>query len=941
MLRSIFTFVIFAIHLGMAAQSGTISGKVTDELTGEPLPGAAVVLSGTTTGTATNLQGEYILHVAREGSYEIDVHYIGYKKVKEDIIISEGENAVLNFKLVQEMTQLGEIIVRSNLEGQQKALNQQRTSDHIMNVVSADLMGRFPDLNVAEALQRVPGINISRSRGEGSTVSLRGTPPHFTTININGEQIPSTQDNGARNESLDLIPADQLASMEIIKALTPDMDGDAIGGAVNLRTPVAKDNQMALRAELGGGYNSMSQSYNGIGRFKVGKRFFYDEDDQEYRLGILAGFSYFGTDNEEDKEEVVWSPFGDTPVLSLGRDTVVPENYEIRDLKNQRNRIGATFTLDYKFSRHSDIRFNFMYSRRSDLDERNRLRIFLNESAGVEWVSLDTIRGTELRRDISLRDYYSENYSYNLEGRHLVSFIHLDWGLFYSDGRRIEDALGGRFERGADYRIDLLTQNANGVYTDFLNFQTVNTDLDLNDPFIINEVSRYDAVNLRLLANNLVGKFNASIPFTIRKFSFEVKTGVKFRSQANRKEYRNDVYNFSDPNRVLNQRAAFASVLSDYEDQDFMNGNIRFGPSIDPEKFRQFVDDNERLFVYDPIRSDRNSFNSSYKAREDIAAGYFMTKIHYSKAMVIAGLRYEYNQVNYDAYEVNNVTGESTPVSDGTSYQFLLPNIHLKYALNSLTNIRAALTYSYARPNFDNLVPFLNIDEEGSNIVAGNPELRPGHSTNLDLLFERYLGTVGIISGGLFFKNIEDFQFSRNLRFLRPGDPYYEEFPGFSFRQEQNGENAIVYGAEINVQSGLSFLPGLLKGTSVFFNYTFCESDAFTSDRDNINLPGQARHTWNASLSYEYRLFSLKASLNYNGEFLSTVAGEAQNDLVQVERYQLDINGSVMVSDNFRVFAEFLNVTNSPAVLYQGISERVAEYAYFGWWNRFGITYNF
>jgi len=941
MLKHLLLFIMMFLAVEAYSQSGIVSGRVTDATTGEPLPGASVVIAGTTFGAATNLQGEFILRKVETGVQTVEVQYIGYQKKAKEVNVQEGENAIVNLKLDPEFTDLGEITVRSNLEGQQKALNQQRTSDNIKNIVSSDLMGRFPDLNVAEALQRVPGINISRSRGEGSTVSLRGTPAHFTTININGEQLPSTQDNGARNESLDLIPADQLASMEIIKALTPDMDGDAIGGSINLKTPVAKSNKINLRAETGAGYNSMSQSYNGIGRLRFGKRFLYDEDMQEYKFGVLAGFSYFGTDNEEDKEEIVWSPFGDTPVLSMNRDTVVPENYEIVDLKNQRTRIGATLTLDYKISSNSDIRFNFMYSRRSDVDERNRLRIFLNESAGVEWTSLDSIRGTELRRDISLRDYYSENFSYNLEGNHLLSNIKIDWGIFYSDGKRVEDALGGRFERGADYRLDLVTRNSTGVYSDFLNFQTLDSDLNLHDPFIINEVSRYDRVDLNLSANNMVGKFNIAIPLRINQVKVEIKTGAKYRSQMNDKDFRNNIYNFSDPNCVLNQPAAFASTISDYEDQNFMNGNIRFGSGIAPGKFRKFVDDNDRLFVYDPIRSDRNSFNSSYSANEKIYAGYLMAKAEYRKLMVITGLRYETNAVNYDAYEVNNITGESKPVSDGTNYNFLLPNFHLKYKINSLTNIRAALTYSYARPNFDNLVPFLNIDEEGSNIVAGNPELKPGFSTNADLLFEKYLGTVGLVSGGLFYKNIDDFQFSRNLRFLRPGDPYYEEFPGFSFRQEQNGENAIVYGAEINVQSALAFLPGPLKGLSIFFNYTYTESDAFTSDRDNINLPGQAEHTWNASLSYEYKKVSLKASLNYNGEFLSTVAGEARNDLVQVERYQLDLNGALILTPNFRIFAEFLNVTNSPAVLYQGIEERIAEYAYFGWWNRFGISYNF
>ncbi len=290
---------------------------------------------------------------------------------------------------------------------------------------------------------------------------------------------------------------------------------------------------------------------------------------------------------------------------------------------------------------------------------------------------------------------------------------------------------------------------------------------------------------------------------------------------------------------------------------------MRFGPGIDPDKYRAFVDQNDNLFVFDQIRSNRNSFNASYEASEDIIAGYAMTRIQFRNLMVLGGLRYETNEVNYDAFSVNNITGEATPITDGTNYSFLLPNIHLKYSLGKFTN----------------------------------------------------------------------------LRFLRPGDPFYEEFPGFQFRQEQNGETAVVYGFEMNVQAALSFLPKPLDGLGLFFNYTFTESDAFTSDRDNISLPGQATHTWNAALSYDYKQFSVKGSLNYNGTFLNTVAGEARNDLVQEGRLQVDLNGSVPVTDRITLFGEFLNVTNAPVIVYQGIRERIAQYEIVGWWNRFGLSY--
>jgi hypothetical protein len=186
--------------------TGTLQGKITDEKTGEALPGASIYLKGTTKGGVTNLRGEYIINLVPSGKQIFVVSYIGYQPQELNTDVNENGITVLNIKLREGTGELAEVIVRGSLEGQQKALNQQRTSDNIKNIISADLIGRFPDLNVAEALQRIPGINIERDRGEGGEVQMRGAPPSFTTININGEQIPGTQTDGQRNEELSLIP---------------------------------------------------------------------------------------------------------------------------------------------------------------------------------------------------------------------------------------------------------------------------------------------------------------------------------------------------------------------------------------------------------------------------------------------------------------------------------------------------------------------------------------------------------------------------------------------------------------------------------------------------------------------------------------------------------------------------------------------------------------
>ena len=156
---------------------GVVQGRVIDGLTAEPLVGASVYLKDIFIGSATDLNGKFVLNNIPEGRQVLVVSYLGYDTYEQEISVVSGTVESYEIRLENNLLELGGIVVKGSLEGQEKALNQQRTADNIKNIVSADLMGRFPDLNVAEALQRVPGVTINRRRGEGSTVQIRGTPP--------------------------------------------------------------------------------------------------------------------------------------------------------------------------------------------------------------------------------------------------------------------------------------------------------------------------------------------------------------------------------------------------------------------------------------------------------------------------------------------------------------------------------------------------------------------------------------------------------------------------------------------------------------------------------------------------------------------------------------------------------------------------------------------
>ena len=192
---------------------GAIRGRVLDDQLNVGLPGATVLQKGTLNGTTTDLNGEFFLR-APVGEIELEISYIGFQKISQVVSITDGTTASIELKMRSDVTELSGVIVTGSLQGQQKALNQQKNADNIKNIVSADQIGRFPDPNVAEALQRVPAVNIERDQGEGRYVLIRGLAPQFTNISINGEQIPSPEAD-VRYVALDAIPADQLASIEV------------------------------------------------------------------------------------------------------------------------------------------------------------------------------------------------------------------------------------------------------------------------------------------------------------------------------------------------------------------------------------------------------------------------------------------------------------------------------------------------------------------------------------------------------------------------------------------------------------------------------------------------------------------------------------------------------------------------------------------------------
>ncbi|MBO9659876.1 MAG: TonB-dependent receptor, partial [Chitinophagaceae bacterium] len=817
-------------------------------------------------------------------------------------------------------------------------LNQQRNADNIKQVISADLMGRYPDLNVAESMQRLPGVTIGRnSSGEGATVQLRGTPGNFTNINVNGEQIMGSSEDGARNAQLDVIPSNVLASMEVIKTLTPDLDGDAIAGQINMKSPTATSLKTKFTLDAGLGYNDLRSKSNGIGNVSIGKRFFATDKNPNGVLGLMANASYYRTTNGYDEvRSQVWEK------KNFGRDSIwFPTDVRYLYVENQRTRRGLSATADLNFSPVTSLVVNFMFSDHDNELTRYRKRTRMETSRTTQNAEgVYVTPGGRSYNELRTATEDNQNVNINAQFETRIKRVKLDMGAFFTTSKY--ETIAGTYNFWTATRVPLQITD---IHTD--NLLATGTDWKNNASlFTYNTVER-DNWNTR--GKNAVAKINASYDYKIGKNSASFKMGGKVKRMHNER-WRPETAMIAGYNTALGAVGRLTNFQGDPEvSGDLLNGATNFGLGVDKDKtidfFNQFLRDTSlRTFKVDTPGTRGMIDGYYYDAIETVSSGYIMNRIQFNRWMLIAGLRVEHTDVDYRGNIIVQdptlgVWQSTTPTRSKTSYTKFLPNLQAKYDIDKSTLIRGAVTFGYSRPNFVDLVPGRVISLLSEIISDGNPELSPAFSSNFDLMAEKYLSNLGILSAGIFYKKIDKFQYASQVRLTGNEFPGAAGYLNWRYNQVLNGDAANVFGVELNAQANLTFLPGFLKGFSVLANYTYAHSSADAQFRKDLRLPGQATHTANASLSYAIKGLTVQGNLNFNGSYIETLGANAEQDIFTDARTQIDANASYRINKRFTVYCEAQNLTNAPKRMYFGQENQMYQKQYYSFWGRAGIKF--
>ena len=286
------------------AQTGGISGKVTDKSNGEDLAWANIIITGTSLGTSTDLDGNYIIRNVPVGKYTVKVSYIGYAEEVAEIVVVENRRTETNFELQYgDAIEGEEVIITAQASGELQAINQQLSSNTITNIVDESKIKELPDANAAESVGRLPGVAIQRSGGEATKVTVRGLSPKYNAVTINGVEVPATGAND-RSVDLSLISSNMLSGIEVIKAALPDRDANSFGGTIDLKLGEAKPGG-SFSVSLQGGYSQYRDIYGNYDfDISYSNRFFND------KFGVIASVQSEEYDRSADKFSGNYVPDG-------------------------------------------------------------------------------------------------------------------------------------------------------------------------------------------------------------------------------------------------------------------------------------------------------------------------------------------------------------------------------------------------------------------------------------------------------------------------------------------------------------------------------------------------------------------------------------------------------------------------------------------------------
>lgn len=930
-----------AFLAGTCHAQGSFIGRITDASGNVGMEGALVVVKELNLKTTSARDGRFSLQQLPPGSYTIEIHYLGSKSLQKTITINDDETLVEQLTLSVDDNVDEEVLVYSQAASLNKALNKQRASNSIVNVVNADAIGQYPDANTSEALQRLPGVSVENDQGEGRFVRIRGLGPNYNSVTINGSKVPSPN-AGERAVALDTVPSDLLESLEVTKTLTPDMDADSLGGTINVKSLSAFDrNGLFYRASAEANYDSNTSktspklSLSGSNLFALG--------GEEDNFGVAAAISWFDRDFGSDNVETGGSWDFDNPARL--------EEFEQRDYTINRERLGVSLNFDFKPNENTDLFLRSLYSEFTDTEIRlaNVYEIYefetddsgniIEDDEGdpvtIDGLPQDQYGAAAVARELKDRKETMKIASLVLGGESRLN----TWTFNYRAGisQSSEDtpyyvdkaAFEAEFDGGVRYTNDKL------IY-----------------PELPSEVFNAESYELDKIetAQSLTEdeEYNLQIDIEKQLRLGKVPTALKFGAKASQREKTSDedVWVFEDLDE-----AGFTEeqlLLSAYTGStiDYALGNM--GNSIATDKVWQAIAPLNRADYV----ADIDSAIADFTMDENITAAYAMATFDINRLRLIAGVRVEQTDFEASGFSYAEYEADGEEIEDlyaethKNDYSHTLPSLHLRYSFSDKSQLRAAWTNAVVRPTFEQLSAAKI--REGDEVEFGNPYLSPLEASNLDIGFEHFGGYASYWSAFVFYKELDNFIYAIDL-----GDTADPSLVGPGEVSEantfKNGKAATISGLELAASKKFNELPAPWNGLLLSANGTWSDSDAEIEYLDDdvfnqrdIPMPSQSEFTGNLALGYEISRFSARIAANYKSDYLLEItdASDEIGDVYVDSQLSLDLLARWNITKYAQVFVQAVNLGDEPYYVYINKKRYNNQYEEYGPTYRLGVSFS-
>jgi TonB-dependent receptor len=944
------TKTLISFCFGLLIISGTtkaqqVAGKILGA-DGFPLPNAVVKIVNSTVSAISDLSGYYFISNKNTGLVSLQFSYIGYQDSIVQMQVVAGVNNLPSVFLKPSVSVLGEIIVKGSAASSQiKALVIKKNAKGIMDVLAADAIGKLPDRNAAEAIQRLPGVSMASDAGEGRYVTVRGVPTQWTASLLNGNHIASALvDYTDRRIQMDVFPSELIEYVQLSKAITPDIEGDNIGGSVNFITRSAPLKRI-LSISAAGGYGILPRKGSFNGSLVYGDRFFNN------KLGLIVSAVIWDRDTRINRYNIDYNISLPNSVQSFSM-----QDLQLRDYQIHRSTTGYNAGLEYNFNANNKIYFKGQYSQFND-GQKVREEYFNYNSSNVQMQTRQTKNITHLSyAELGGSSKISEKFSFDWNagidastakstdpetgntGYPIVNFIQkMTYDGLSSDGRKY-----------------LKMDSPNQVGDEIDNIHPGNKTALNADSMFLNQV-----LYIKIKNSEENKRTALNLNYTINS-KFSIKAGGKFQHKYKTVDnFPLDLYLAG----LLGKAPALSTFNREpypYASGFLRNLNVDYSSSIinhlamdqvsyliTPDAVSKY-----KLYAYEKDSATNKAGAAKYyNGTEDCYAGYLMATYDInSNFTIIGGFRNEYNNATYNSSLISTNSSNQvsiTAIKQKYSYDAFLPMLHLKYKVKDNNIFRLSYTRSYARPDFGSLNPATTqtVITTPPTITRGNPDLKPTFSNNYDFMFEHYFKGAGLFTAGAFYKDLTNFIYTNSGIETINGVQYVATQP-------RNLDKAWLYGFEVGISKRFLKLPGFWSGLGIEGNYTYVNSETkiprlVTSSTgtsyvyDATTLPQQSKHVFNAILVYERKGFMARIAGNYKGTSVFTINAAYGTDhyVWAAETFTIDFSTSYAFTKKLRAFMELNNITNNPTRFYMGTKERAYQAAWYGVRGQMGLIF--